>query len=422
MKILQVIHDFLISCKAGSELHTYYLSKELSKENVVKLFFTIPEDGCGQDVIEGSYDRIPYWAVKKNFTSYYRHPFQERDRQVERIFNNILDEFSPDVIHFHNLLNLSLKLPSLAKKRGIPTCFTLHDYWLICPRIILLTPEQSICEAASSHRCVNCLQNGNGRCRFRTAGYVKKVVLFISQTLWRTYWLKKVFRDIDWFISPSQFLLDKFVKRGISREKIVLVPHGLAQDSFRNITRKKSLTIRFGFIGTISIHKGIYILIDAFNKVHGPAELKIYGKVPSQMMPELQKRIGNSAIHIMGELDEENKVKIFSEIDVMIMPSIWYENCPLIINEAFLAKNPIITSNIGGMNELVVDGKYGFTFPVGNSDKLAEKIQQFIDNPDLIRQFSSNLPAVKDIRCNAKEIMNLYKNPAPVPSRMETAP
>ena len=81
MKILQVIHDFLISCKAGSELHTYYLSRELAKDNDVKLFFTIPEDGHSPDCVEGCYDGLPYWAVKKNFTSYHRRPFQERAYQ-----------------------------------------------------------------------------------------------------------------------------------------------------------------------------------------------------------------------------------------------------------------------------------------------------------------------------------------------------
>lgn len=416
MKVLQVIHDFLISCKAGSELHTYYLSRELAKDNEIKLFFTIPEDGCGPDCVEGCYDGLAYRAVKKNFASYHRRPLQERDRRVEGVFNKILDEFKPDVIHFQNLLNLSLKLPSLAKKRGIPTCFTLHDYWLICPRIILLTPEQSICESASLHQCAHCLQEGNGR-----YAYARKAVLCISQMLRRRYWVKKVFRDTDRFIAPSLFLLDTFVKKGLSREKIVLVPHGLENDGFRNMSRTKSNRVRFGFVGTISIHKGIYVLIDAFNRVRGPAELKIYGKVPPQMMPELKKRITNSAVHIMGELDEKDKARVFSEIDVMIVPSIWYENCPLVINEAFLAKIPVLTSDIGGMNELVAHGKNGFTFPVGNSEMLAEKIEQLIENPDRIGHIASRLPPVKDMSRNAEEILSLYKSLIPIPRRMKAA-
>ena len=110
----------------------------------------------------------------------------------------------------------------------------------------------------------------------------------------------------------------------------------------------------------------------------------------------------------MGELKKEDKKKAFSEIDVLIVPSVCYENSPLTISEAFLSKIPVITSNIGGMAELVRDGEYGFTFPVGNAEKLQEKIQSFINNPELKDRFSANLPEVNDIETHAEEIMNIY--------------
>ena len=168
--------------------------------------------------------------------------------------------------------------------------------------------------------------------------------------------------------------------------------------------------MRFGFIGTIRAPKGIYLLIDAFNKITGTAELKIYGRVTSSMVEDLKKRIVNSNVHIMGELKKEDKRKAYSEIDVLIVPSICYENSPLTISEAFLSKIPVITANIGGMAELVKDGEYGFTFPVGNAEKLREKIQLFIRNPKLKDNLSANLPEVKDIKTHTKEILNIYHN------------
>jgi predicted SAM-dependent methyltransferase len=252
------------------------------------------------------------------------------------------------------------------------------------------------------------LQERNGHHSSQNTFHAKKLAAFFSLALRRKFWVKKVLKDIDLFISPSQFLLEKFVNQGLSREKIVLVPHGLPTYGFSGITRTKPSKVRFCYVGTISVHKGIYVLIDAFNTIHESAELRIYGKIPEQMMPELRKRIKNSAIHLMGELEEKDKGKVFSEIDVLIVPSIWYENCPLTINEAFLARIPVITSNIGGMAELVEDGKNGFTFPVADSKKLAEKIELFISNPGLINQFSSSLPMVKDMKTNAEEIVHLY--------------
>ena len=90
---------------------------------------------------------------------------------------------------------------------------------------------------------------------------------------------------------------------------------------------------------------------------------------------DLTKKIINPNIHIMGELENKDKRKAFEEIDVLIVPSLWYENSPLVIAEAFLSKIPVITSNIGGMAELVKDGENGFTFPVGDAEKLMKEIE-----------------------------------------------
>jgi glycosyltransferase involved in cell wall biosynthesis len=422
MRILEVVHDFLISCKAGSEYHTYYLAKELSKNHVVKLFFTMPEDGSQKKLVEGYYDGINYRALKKNYSSFYQYPYRERDKMVDTVFTTLIEDFKPDLIHFQHLINLSINLPSIAKRKGIPTFFTLHDYWLLCPKIIFLTSNQQACNGNVPGNCIRCMSREHKKSPAGTAAAcARKAAAYVSLVLWRAYWVKKIFHDIDMFIAPSRFLLEKYVQYGLSREKIVLVRHGLDANIFRGIKRSPSSTIRFGFVGTISEHKGIYVLIDAFNKVSGKAELKIYGRVPEQMLPELNKRIENRCIHIMGELSEKDKSEAFSELDVLIVPSLCYENCPLTINEAFLAKIPVITADLGGMVELIENGRNGFTFPAGNSKKLAEKINLFIKNPDLVGQLACHIPVVKDIRTNAAEILSIYKNLPTCPRRVETA-
>ena len=424
MKILQVIHDFLLSCRAGSEFYTYYLSKELLKKHDVCLFFTIPENGVKRELVEGNFDGIPYMALRKNHVPYFHHPYQDRSRWVEKEVNRVITKFKPDIIHFQHLFNLSLNLPSLAKKKAIPSCFTLHDLWFLCPRIIFLTPDLDICDNPSPGNCLNCLRSEikDNTARDEARGlqsilrrelsslitFKKKMDSFFSYAFWRNYWIGKVFKDVDLFIAPSHFLQEKYMQSGILKEKIVFIRHGFNKSIFYGIKRMESAKMRFGFVGTISAHKGIYLLIDAFNKVQGSAELKIYGRIPMQMIDELKKRIANPAIHLMGELKDEDKGKAFSEIDVLVVPSICYENCPLTINEAFLAKIPVITTGIGGMAELVKDGENGFTFPVGNTEKLREKIELFINNPELRNKLSSNMPEIKDVETNAEEILHLY--------------
>jgi len=174
------------------------------------------------------------------------------------------------------------------------------------------------------------------------------------------------------------------------------------------VKKTPSQVLRFAFIGTMQFHKGIYVLIDAFNGVAGPHELRLYGSVTPQLSDDLKKRIKNPHVFVMGELREEDKPTAFSEIDVLIVPSICCESYSLVINEAFITKTPVIVSDIGAMAERVKDGEYGFTFPVGNVEKLTEKIQLFINDFGLKNSLESHLPEVQSIETHAEEIVKLY--------------
>lgn len=423
MKILHVVHYFTLFGMGGSEIYTYSLAKALSRKHDVRLFFTIPDDGGNEKIVEGEYRGIPYWALKKDLLTYDK-PFHEYSRWVEEAFIQTIQKFNPDVIHFQHLINLSLTLPLLAKKAGIPCCFTLHDFWLVCPRTFFLNSETKICDAHSLAQCVDCMQDlisyyalsskGSPPIRIakqyiKQALNLKKIITAVfSLGLWRAYWVKKIFKSVDIFIAPSQFLLEKFVMHGLSPQKITFIRHGFDTNFYEGITKSSSSALRFAFIGTIVVHKGIHVLIDAFNRIAGPHELKIYGRIKPAVKDDLIKRIKNPRIQIMGELKEDDKRKAFSNMDALIAPSICYENCPIVINEAFMARIPVITSNVGGMAELVKEGEGGLTFPVGNAEKLAEKIQMFIDNPGLREHLSLHFPEVKTIETHAEEITKIY--------------
>lgn len=423
MKILQVIHYFPPHSIGGSEFYTWYLSRELAKHHDVRILFTVPEDSDERRIIRGTYDGLQYWGLKKNRrpSSY---PFQDRNGWVEEQFSDILSQFTPDIIHFQHLINLSLALPSIARGKGIPTCCTLHDFWFLCPRTTFLTTRLTCCEQYSARQCFRCTKEEN--CYYPTQENVrgiwprvkneikkllnmeKKAEAFVSIALWRRHWVKKVFNEVDMFIAPSQFLLQRYLQSGLPREKAVFIGHGFNTSMGRNIKKTASAALRFAFIGTPGVHKGIHVLIDAFNRVAGSSELKIYGKIQEPLHRSLRTRIKNPNIHLAGELKEEAKARAFSEIDVLIFPSICYENCPLSIHEAFVAKVPVITADIGGMAELVADGENGLIFRAGDATSLFEKIQECINNPALLSRLTSRIPAVKDITVHAAELLQLY--------------
>lgn len=423
MKILQVVHYFPPSGMGGSELHTYQLSKELLKFHDVRLFFTIPDDNGPEKIEQGCYDGLPYWALKKNYCTFDK-PFHERSTWVEREFRKTLDTFKPDIVHFQHLINLSLTLPSLARKMRIPCCYTLHDFWLLCPRTIFLNSKLHECDSYSPQQCTDCVQDRIGYYTLtdknswlvsiaknhakRVLNFKKKFIVFFSIALWRVYWVRKIFNAVNLFIAPSYYLHARFVSHGLSAQKSIFIPHGSYTKALSKIKKTSSSILRFACIGTIKAPKGIYVLIDAFNKIDGPHELKLYGRITPAIVEDLNKRIINPHIRIMGELTTEDKPKAFSEIDVLIVPSIWGETYSLVISEAFMTKTPVIVSDIGAMAERVKDGVTGLTFPPGDSKALAQKIALFINDRSLKDRLASAIPAVKDVSVYADEIVQLY--------------
>ncbi len=184
--------------------------------------------------------------------------------------------------------------------------------------------------------------------------------------------------------------------------------YGFNLTLFKKIKRNTSKKIRFGFLGRIIPVKGIATLIDSFNDIdHSKAELNIYGKF-SNSHQYLLNRCENSAIHFKGSYNYKDIAKVFSNIDVLIVPSIWYENSPLVIQEGFLAGVPVITSNLGGMVELVQHEKNGLLFEPGNVEDLKKKINRFIEDPSLIKKLTQKPKNVRSIQQDAQKIIEIY--------------
>jgi glycosyltransferase involved in cell wall biosynthesis len=219
------------------------------------------------------------------------------------------------------------------------------------------------------------------------------------------------------FIAPSNFLRGRFIEFGLSPEKIIYSDNGINPDLFKDIEKTKSDKIRFGFIGTLIPAKGVHVLIKAFNKVKSDkAVLKIYGKSPVNggifdYYHSIRRMArGNENIKFMGVFDNKNAAKVFEEIDVLIFPSIWAENSPLVLHEAILTKTPIIASDIGGVNEFVKNNQNGFLFKTGGSTELHDKINFFIKTPGILEKFK-NIAAIqiKSIEENCSEMEKIYE-------------
>jgi glycosyltransferase involved in cell wall biosynthesis len=442
MKILQIIHTYPPYSAAGSEVYTYNLSRELSKRHKMIIFHRINElQRKDYEVYRNYLDGTEIYKINNTFRSYDSFEMTYKNDRIGNIFSEIVDKVKPDIAHIQHLLYLSTTIVDELKKRNIPIIFTLHDYWLFCPQGQLLKKDLSICNNDYSG-CFNCIQHQ--LCiRKNIFNYYYLLQRFLSDNLlqWiknnylnyaknsflspedsikqinkRSSYMRDICSKIDLFISPSEFLRERFIKFGIPENKIIFSQYGFNLEYFKEKQKTHSNKLRFACIGNILPAKGAHILIETFNKIKDyNVELKIYGEVSSykglleNYLRYIKRLAKNKNIRFMGGFNNKYVASIFKEIDVLIVPSIWYENSPLVIQEALASNTAVIASNIGGIPELIVDGRNGLLFKSNDADCLYEKVKQIIDNPSLLEEFRKNTNAPKDIKQSAIEMEGIYR-------------
>lgn len=445
MRILQIVHSLPFFNQAGTEVYTYNLCSELSRKHKVHIFARICDTKQKDyEINKRDINGITVYLINNTFRYCNSFDMHYDNKSIDKKFTEILDEIMPDVVHIQHLVFLSVGLIKIIRDKKIPVVFTLHDYWLMCPKWHILKEDLTPCDkaftASFDKECPNCLSE-----MLNIKKGAKRIYLLAKRLLpdFALSWLKNAFflcmqsihdndsginklqeryrrigtllNNTDFFIAPSEYLKKKFIEFGIPTEKIRLSHNALDSDLFRDIQKcKTNDKIRFAFIGTILPAKGIHILIESFNNINSDeAELKIYGKLYPyagfEYYPSyLKKLIKNTNIRFMGEFTHLDIVRVLSQVDVLVVPSVWYENSPLVIKEAFLSKTPVIASRIGGIPELVTDDVNGLLFNPSDANDLRNKIQYIIDNRAAIERFKENMPRIKSIKDNAAELQDIY--------------
>ena len=227
----------------------------------------------------------------------------------------------------------------------------------------------------------------------------------------RRNWVKRVWEDVDLFISPSRYLRDFFVRHGLSEEKIIFSDNGFVHPA-PGVRRSAALPLRFGYIGTWIPSKGVDLAIRAFQKIDpARAKLLVYGFFPGydgyERYEETLRLLAGSAVEMRGRYEPGEVFALLAEMDVLVMPSIWWENSPLTLHEAFLAGVPVITADVGGMAEQVADGG-GITFRHRDWQDLRRVIQELVEYPARLETMRASIPQVKSVEEHAAELMAWY--------------
>ena len=175
--------------------------------------------------------------------------------------------------------------------------------------------------------------------------------------------------------------------------------------------RVRGDTLRIGYVGTLVWHKGVHVLIDAMRLLKATrCELKIFGSLDvfPDYAADLRRRAEGLPVHFMGSFDADRAHAVYAGIDVLVVPSLWLENSPLVIHEAFAAGVPVVGARIGGIGGLLRDGWNGLLYEPRSSSALAAALRGLIDRPERVKEFAGRLPRAKSIEEDASEWEAMY--------------
>ncbi|MFO0985210.1 MAG: glycosyltransferase [Planctomycetota bacterium] len=180
--------------------------------------------------------------------------------------------------------------------------------------------------------------------------------------------------------------------------------------------RRAGEPLTLGYLGSIAQHKGLHVLIDAFTRVLGPLRLRIHGReedYPDYARDRRYQASRDPRISFHGAFKTDELGQVLSDIDVLVVPSLWFENTPFVMLEAIAAQKPVIASNLGGLSELCAGGRGGATFPAGDAAALAAIIARLLQSPGELEQWRAGLPEVKTLARNYGELRALYEELQP---------
>jgi glycosyltransferase involved in cell wall biosynthesis len=327
-----------------------------------------------------------------------------RDKaHLTRAFRDFLVAQQPDVVHFQHTVRIGYEAIRVTRNAlpRVPILYTLHEFLPICHRSgqMVRTRSEDLCDEETPRRCHECFPEISPQDFFRRKRFIQSHLA-----------------EVDLFISPSRLLVERYVDWGIPRTKIRIERYGrrIADRSTEAIEDRPRA--RFGFFGTLNPFKGPQVLLKAMEILgpHFDGHLWIHGgnlDLQSQaFQAEINRRLAatEGTVTFAGQYSEHELGELMANVDWVIVPSIWWENSPLVLQEAFLHRRPVICSDIGGMAEQVADGRSGLHFRRGDPKSLAEVIRRAYSNSHLWETLQKGIPDVYRMRDHLATLHTIY--------------
>jgi len=405
-RVLIISHGHPDINKGGAEIAAYNMFNELRRNDVDAYFLARteqpPHGGAAFSQRNSSREILFHTTMDDGFlfsNIKTRHMWQE--------FRDLILLIKPDVVHLHHYFLLGIEILEEIR-RSLPyskIILTLHEYLAICHnKGLMVKTSGKLCYKATARDCHSCFPDKQP-----------------GDFFLREQYIKRMFQNVDHFVSPSAFLRQRYIDWGIVPERISIIENGqitLGDISVNKILSNESQVVRFAFFGQINPYKGIDVLIGALaglsKKVKKQVLIEIHGAnlehqtdSYKQKVKTLMSKYG-AQVHFYGAYEAQEMPRILSSVDWAVVPSVWWENSPMVIQEAFNCGVPLIVSDIGGMAEKVTHGINGLHFRNGSQADLAATLTYCVNSRELRPQLASGIKAPINIADCVNSHLALY--------------
>lgn len=380
-----VSHQHPRVSKGGAEVAAYALFKGLQARGKRAVFVAACPHSEQSKVLDLPEDEKLFFYHPGEYDHFYHIAPPDTVHQLI----SILGACKPSHVFFHHFYLVGINsIAAVARTFDAVLSLTFHEYLSICHHNgqMVTKPNRALCTTATPARCTACFPEHTSD-QFRI----------------RQDYLVESLDQIDFFISPSRFLAERITAWGLPASKISIIENGLLdlherEPGGRRAAPRQQWT--FGYFGQINPFKGVDVLLksaELLAQAPGSSEIviKLHGNFVGQT-PEFIKRFeaaldGNKNLSYLGPYEHADVLKLMSECDYVIVPSVWWENSPVVIQEAYAARKPVITSDVGGLIEKVEANRTGFHFKIGDPRDLARTILAACDSV-LHDKLVGNLP------------------------------
>jgi glycosyltransferase involved in cell wall biosynthesis len=411
-RILIISHGHPDITKGGGEIAAYQLYEELRNQGREAWFLAAHRDlaayhGGTSFSIINQREILFYSRMNEFFT------FSNSDQNaIWKDFGEFLDRIKPTIVHFHHYIHLGIEMIREVRNyearsgQKLRIILTLHEYCAICNNSgqMIKRNTNKLCYKATPADCAKCFPEFKATDFFLRERYIKSFLHLVDQ-----------------FISPSHFLKQRYVDWGIEADKITVLENG--QSPAEKLPPRRLAEgenrLRFAYFGQITPFKGLDVLLGALE--HLPKEIRkeisiqIHGTplewVPENFRNKVQPLIDKypKQVRYFGPYEQNEMPGLMQGVDWVVMPSTWWENSPLVIQEAFKYGRPMIVSNIGGMAEKVQDRVNGLHFRVGHSEDLARCMEEAVRTEGLWERLAENIPSVLSVEAWANLHLSIYE-------------